>query len=118
MAETESGGFLTTLFLEIVQSPINVALVLIISYLTYKIYKSRQPQAIPAPPEPDLPKLRRDFTVEELKKYDGKGPDGRVLVAVNANVYDVTKGKRFYGPGKFIITIFFKAVFCYRYVCV
>ncbi|GLV37110.1 membrane steroid binding protein [Carabus blaptoides fortunei] len=49
--------------------------------------------------EPELPKLRRDFTVEELKKYDGRTHDGRVLVAVNGNVYDVTKGKRFYGPG-------------------
>lgn len=101
MAESESGGFFTSLVLEIVQSPVNIALVCIISYLVYKIYKSRQPQAAAPPPEPELPKLRRDFTVAELKIYDGKQGEGRVLVAVNGNVYDVTKGKRFYGPGKY-----------------
>jgi hypothetical protein len=26
-------------------------------------------------------------------------PDGRVLIGVLGKVYDVTKGKRFYGPG-------------------
>lgn len=43
--------------------------------------------------------MRRDFTVKELREYDGNGKDGRVLIAVNGTVYDVTKGKRFYGPG-------------------
>lgn len=102
MAEAvESGGFLTSLILEIVQSPVNLALLLIITYLIYKIYKSHQPQAAPPPPEPPLPKLRRDFTVQELRQYDGRSGNGRVLVAVNGNVYDVTKGKKFYGPGNF-----------------
>lgn len=96
----ESGGFITNLILEIVQSPINIALVFVIAFLVYKILKSHHPvQHTPSPPEPQLPKLRRDFTVEELKKYDGRSPDGRVLVAVNGTVYDVTKGTRFYGPG-------------------
>lgn len=48
----------------------------------------------------ELPKLKKDFTVQELKAFNGNQEDGRVLVAVNGNVYDVTKGKRFYGPGK------------------
>jgi membrane-associated progesterone receptor component len=42
---------------------------------------------------------RRDFTLEELRPYDGNGPEGRVLVGVLGKVYDVTRGKRFYGPG-------------------
>lgn len=96
----------TTMFMSIVQeifySPMNVALVVIIAFLVYKIIKDRI--EVPSvgsqkPPEPELPKLRRDFTVAELREYDGNGPDGRVLVAVNGNVFDVTKGKRFYGPG-------------------
>merc|ERR1712137_1102792 len=37
--------------------------------------------------------------MEQLKQYNGNGPDGRVLVAVNGKIFDVTKGKRFYGPG-------------------
>lgn len=103
MAEaTVKSGFITNIFFEIVQSPINLALVLLIVFLVYKIIKSRQNDVPVAPPIPELPKLKkRDFTVEELRKYDGNGEDGRVLVAVNGNVYDVTKGRRFYGPGKF-----------------
>ncbi|KAJ3658201.1 hypothetical protein Zmor_009955 [Zophobas morio] len=102
MAENEakSDGFLTNIVLEIVQSPLNVALVCLIGFLVYKILKSRQDVPTSKASEPELPKLKkRDFTVEELKKYDGTQEDGRVLVAVNGNVYDVTKGKRFYGPG-------------------
>lgn len=72
--------------------------------LVYKIIKTRigEKQEI-KPPEPELPKLRRDFTVTELREYDGNGKDGRVLIAVNGTVYDVTKGKRFYGPGKVFV---------------
>lgn len=107
MAETESNsGFLKSIIVEIIQSPVNLALVCIISYLVYKIYKSRHPTYAAQPSEPELPKLRRDFTVSELREYDGKQPDGRVLVAVNGTVYDVTKGKRFYGPGKHYFYIY------------
>ncbi|KAF5289361.1 hypothetical protein FQR65_LT11872 [Abscondita terminalis] len=95
----ESGGFLTNIFLEIVQSPLNIALVVAIAFLAYKILKRSQSVPDYEPPEPQLPKLRKDFYLEDLKKYDGLQEDGRVLVAVNGNVYDVTKGKRFYGPG-------------------
>ncbi|GAB0093412.1 membrane-associated progesterone receptor component 1 [Sergentomyia squamirostris] len=94
-------GFLTAIFNEIVYNPLNLFLVVVISILAYKIFRNTtQPKtAQAAPVEPTLPRLRRDFAVQELKQYDGNQPDGRILVAVNGNVYDVTKGKRFYGPG-------------------
>lgn len=92
-------GFLTSVINEIIYSPLNLVLVTIITILVYKIFRSRQQPAAAPPPEPELPKLRKDFTVAELKAFDGTQPDGRVLVAVNGTVYDVTKGKRFYGPG-------------------
>jgi len=44
---------------------------------------------------------KRDFTPEELLEYDGV-KQKRVLLAVNFKVFDVTRGKDFYGPGKFI----------------
>lgn len=95
----EQIGFLTSVINEIIYSPLNLVLVGVITILVYKIFRSqKQPSAGP-PPEPELPRLRKDFTVAELLQYDGKQPDGRVLVAVNGSVYDVTKGKRFYGPG-------------------
>lgn len=89
------------IFYEIVQSPVNLALIGVIGLLVYKILQSHinSKQVSTFVPEPELPRLRRDFTLIELRPYDGNGPDGRVLVAVNGSVYDVTKGKRFYGPG-------------------
>ncbi|XP_013100400.2 membrane-associated progesterone receptor component 1 [Stomoxys calcitrans] len=101
-SETESTSMFMSIVQEIFYSPMNLALVAIIAFLVYKIIKDRieVPSAgSQRTPEPELPKLRRDFTVAELREYDGNQPDGRVLVAVNGNVFDVTKGKRFYGPG-------------------
>nr|CAI5836701.1 unnamed protein product [Callosobruchus analis] len=93
-------GLITSIFLEIIQSPLNLVLVLLIVFLVYKIIKSRQSDEPVREQIPELPKMKKkDFTVEELKKYDGTQEDGRILVAVNGNVYDVTRGKRFYGPG-------------------
>ncbi|XP_061386230.1 membrane-associated progesterone receptor component 1-like [Musca vetustissima] len=106
MDQTSEASPPVSMFMSIVQeifySPMNLALVAIIAFLVYKIIKDRI--EVPSvgsqkPPEPELPKLRRDFTVAELRQYDGTGPDGRVLIAVNGNVFDVTRGKRFYGPG-------------------
>ena len=48
------------------------------------------------------PMKKRDFTVEELLEYDGIKNE-RVLLAVCGKVFDVTKGKSFYGPGTFLI---------------
>lgn len=43
-------------------------------------------------PDP-LPK--HDMTLEELRKYDGKGPDKRICIAILGRVYDCTKGLLF-----------------------
>lgn len=103
MAEeaSKSNASLSETLNEIISTPINIVLIIFIGVLLYKIAKSYISGTQTQPEEPPLPKLKkRDFTLEELKQYDGNGKDGRVLVAVNGSVYDVTKGKRFYGPGK------------------
>lgn len=41
-------------------------------------------------PDP-LPK--HDMTLEELRKYDGKGPDKRVCIAILGRVYDCSKSE-------------------------
>ncbi|AWP15999.1 putative membrane-associated progesterone receptor component 2 [Scophthalmus maximus] len=47
-----------------------------------------------------LPKMRRrDFTLEQLREYDGL-LNPRILMAVNMKIFDVTSGKKFYGKGK------------------
>lgn len=95
----ESQPFLVTFLTEIVMSPVNLALVGVIALLVYKIVKNRTRAAGPVLRGNKLPKLRRDFTVQELRPYDGTGPDGRILVAVNGAVYDCTRGAQWYGPG-------------------
>jgi len=97
----DGGSLLQQILLEIVGSPFNIVLVALIVVLIFKIWKSRQPSSSAASqePEPELPKLRKDFTVEEMREFTGSSADGRILIAVNGKVFDVTKGKRFYGPG-------------------
>jgi membrane-associated progesterone receptor component len=51
-----------------------------------------------------LPKMRhRDFTVAELREYDGVhnvNEANRILVAINGVVFDVSNvGRQYYGPG-------------------
>lgn len=105
-------GFLASVINEVTGSYMNMILVGLIVLLIYKILKGRSDDAKRqnTPPEPELPKLRKDFTIQELKSFDGNQPDGRVLVAVNGVVYDVTKGKRFYGPGNYILHNFMKKI--------
>lgn len=94
---TGETGFIASIINEIIYSPLNLLLVTLIAFLIYKIFKSRSdngPSNVPA--EPELPKLRKDFTIQELKKYDGNQPDGRVLVAVNGHVYDVRNEMNFF----------------------
>lgn len=90
-SSNESTSFIGDIIAEIINSPLNLLLVSLIAFLIYKIFKSRSDTGPPsAPAEPELPKLRKDFTVQELKKFDGNQSDGRVLVAVNGHVYDVS----------------------------
>ncbi|EDW76101.2 uncharacterized protein Dwil_GK19059 [Drosophila willistoni] len=41
--------------------------------------------------------FRRDFTVSELLEFDGTGRDGRILLAINFHVYDVSEARNSYG---------------------
>ena len=47
------------------------------------------------------PMPKGDLTVGDLKRYDGKDPNLPVLVAAKGRVYDVTRGRDFYGEGAF-----------------
>lgn len=87
--------------MELVINPVNIGLVGLIVFLVYKIVRGNKEPAGPAP-DPPLAKLKnQDFTLEQLREFDGTGPHGRVLMAVNGRVFDVTRGKNFYGPSKY-----------------
>jgi len=85
---------------ELLSNPVNVGLIGLIVFLVYKIVRGQKEPVGPAP-DPPLSKLKKqDFTLEQLREFDGTGPEGRVLMAVNGKVFDVTRGKNFYGPSK------------------
>ncbi|XP_028175861.1 membrane-associated progesterone receptor component 1-like [Ostrinia furnacalis] len=92
----EASGFVSDIFK--ICSPVNLLLTAIIFFLAYKIY-SKFTKSSTDSSVVELPKLRKDMTVSELRQYDGTQPDGRVLVAVNGWIFDATRGRRFYGPG-------------------
>ncbi|XP_050530507.1 membrane-associated progesterone receptor component 1-like [Daktulosphaira vitifoliae] len=79
---------------------INGSLIGLITYLLMKIFMKRNEPEQEDYVDTSLPKMKkRDFTIEELREFDGTKGDGRILVAINGKVFDVTKGKHFYGPG-------------------
>jgi len=72
---------------------------IIVAFLIRKIVQSKFRKPPPPPREKPLePMKKRDFTPQELLEYDGV-KQKRVLLAVNFKVFDVTRGKDFYGPG-------------------
>ncbi|NWH78906.1 PGRC1 protein, partial [Piaya cayana] len=91
----EEGGLL----LEIVSSPLNLSLLGLCLFLLYRIVRGER-GAVPggdAEPPPPPRMKRRDFTLSELRRFDGVR-DPRILMAVNGKVFDVTRGSKFYGP--------------------
>jgi len=101
VAEDISSSFtISNLIADVFYNPLNLALLAVCIFLLYKIFSREKPDENVKPRTPELPPLkRRDMTYQELKKYDGLNEEGRVCVAVNGKVFDVTKGKMFYGPG-------------------
>lgn len=52
------------------------------------------------PTPPPLPEAEeRDYLLRELGDYDGSDPSKPLLVAIRGYVYDVGRGRDFYGPG-------------------
>lgn len=43
--------------------------------------------------------LLQDYTPKQLAKFDGKQEGGQILLAIKGQVFDVTSGRNFYGPG-------------------
>ncbi|KAJ6663293.1 hypothetical protein lerEdw1_010429 [Lerista edwardsae] len=95
-AEASSPGLLV----ELISSPLNLSLLGLCLFLLYQIVRGDRPRAQPdgeeEPPPP--PKLkRRDFTLAELRQFDGV-QNPRILMAISGKVFDVSRGRKFYGP--------------------
>lgn len=83
-----------------ITAPVQIVLLVVLVFVIRKFMKRQQNDMIEEEQaEEELPPMpKRDFTLAEMAKYNGKD-DERILLGINGNVYDVTKGKRFYGPG-------------------
>uniref|UniRef100_A0A8C8R7C1 Membrane-associated progesterone receptor component 1 n=1 Tax=Pelusios castaneus TaxID=367368 RepID=A0A8C8R7C1_9SAUR len=94
-AAAESGGLL----LEILGSPLNLSLLGLCLFLLYQILRGERAPAPSQPAEPEPPPRlkRRDFTLDQLRPYDGV-QDPRILMAINGKVFDVSRARKFYGP--------------------
>ena len=80
-------------------SPLNIILSLICVYLFYRIFRNSKENFTTKSDVEILPPLEKhDMNLEELRKYDGHGPDGRVCVAINGKIYDCSKSDS-YRPG-------------------
>ncbi|XP_063301167.1 membrane-associated progesterone receptor component 1-like [Pelobates fuscus] len=83
---------------EIFTSPLNICILCLSLSLLYKIVRGDKPRTSDEDKEEHLPKIKkRDFTLAELKEFDG-GQNPRILMTINGKVFDVTRGKTFYGP--------------------
>jgi len=99
----KAGLFATTLetLLTELSSPTNLILTLVCIYLIYKIFfQSSETTYIGETKTYPAPLPKHDMTLSELRQYDGKNEEGRICIAINRKIFDVSKGDRFYGPNK------------------
>ncbi|XP_049826289.1 membrane-associated progesterone receptor component 2-like [Aethina tumida] len=90
--EKVSGSIFASMFSNSV--PVNIALAILIMVIVYKILCH-----IIATRKSHRRRIKKqDFTLQELRRYDGTQKDGRILVAVDGQVFDVTAATNLYGP--------------------
>ena len=88
-------------------SPATFFTVLAVAIAFYYIVSGFFAAPPPPPPrrreveeEPLAPPVQLgEVTEEELKAYDGSDPKKPLLMAIKAQIYDVTQSRMFYGPG-------------------
>lgn len=97
------------LYNTIKKTPINFTLLIVSAFVCYKVVaitrrRRKEIRLQGGVMEPEntknievLPPMQRNFTVKELRKYNGTSSDGRILLVVNFNVYDVSGSTHFYG---------------------
>ncbi|KAL1915252.1 uncharacterized protein VTP21DRAFT_7528 [Calcarisporiella thermophila] len=87
---------LTTLVDQLKSNPINWALLAVLVYALRNCFT--RPAALPKPRHPSVIVFRH-YTPRELAHFNGReDPSAPILLAVKGNVFDVTRGRNFYGP--------------------
>ncbi|KAF9346210.1 Membrane-associated progesterone receptor component 1, partial [Mortierella sp. AD094] len=79
-------------------NPVNWILAAVLGYISYN-YFTASPPPPPPTPRPKLPALVfKEYTPKELSEFDGRTNDTRILMAIQGKVFDVSRGRNFYGP--------------------
>ncbi|OLY85470.1 Cytochrome regulator dap1 [Smittium mucronatum] len=96
--------FLTQVFtnnsiLEKLTAPTGLILSLITVVVSYLIFRESTPDEgdIEEPEHPEMLVLS-DYTLEQLKAFDGSGPTKLIFIGICGKVYDVSEKTQFYGP--------------------
>lgn len=76
-------------------TPLNLALIAAIVYAVYALFRAPTPVSLPRPPPPAV---FRTYTPRTLLPFNG-ADNGPVFFAVRGKVFDVSRGRNFYGPG-------------------
>lgn len=93
-------GFSLTWLSKYFTVPVQILCLLALAYMVKKFFFRQEVEEQEEEPVKVLePMKKRDFTLEELKEYDGQR-NSRILIAVYGNVFDVSRGRNHYGPGK------------------
>ena len=64
-------------------------------------FKKEKRKAVAAAAKKEEKVIEKPYTLKELKEFDGSDENKPLYLAVNYKVYDVTKGKTFYGKGAY-----------------
>ncbi|CAH0023054.1 unnamed protein product [Clonostachys rhizophaga] len=76
--------------------PLNIALTGLLAYVAYMIFSRPSPSAQLPPPPPAV--VFKTYTPHTLLPFNGE--DGKpIFFAVRGRVFDVSRGRNFYGPG-------------------
>ncbi|CAG8451816.1 10253_t:CDS:2 [Acaulospora morrowiae] len=85
-----------TLISQLLENPLNWFLSSFLVYVVYSYLTPPQHQ-LPISRHPDTT-VFREYTPIELREFDGRTDRTKIYMGVCGKVYDVTKGRNFYGP--------------------
>ncbi|OBZ84128.1 Damage response protein 1 [Choanephora cucurbitarum] len=87
---------MNVLMKQLKENPVNWALLAIFAYVVRSYATSSKP-VIQAAKHPEV-MVFKNYTPLDLVPFDGHDQQKPILMAVNGSVYDVTRGRNFYGP--------------------
>jgi membrane-associated progesterone receptor component len=107
LPESSTKDMASRLFNSVINSPLNLALVGLICFFTYRLFirsdSSSKQEKNDGKRKRQLNKMKKqDFTLESLRPFDGLHKEveaGRILIGVLGRVFDVSSSGDFYGPG-------------------